>query len=75
MFYFIVRNLAGEIAQEYVQRQVGLLANLNDNVFISFSSLISLTIVFFFVLLQSEEAPIDDLIELVRQIVAFHMKV
>jgi hypothetical protein len=27
------------------------------------------------VLLQSEEAPIDDLIELVRQIVAFHMKV
>lgn len=29
MFYLIVRNLAGEIAQEYMQRQVGLLANLN----------------------------------------------
>lgn len=26
-------------------------------------------------LLQSEEAPIDDLMELVQQIVAFHMKV
>ncbi|XP_061355579.1 26S proteasome non-ATPase regulatory subunit 2 homolog A [Gastrolobium bilobum] len=38
-----VRNLAGEIAQEYVKR-------------------------------QSEEAPIDDLMELVQQIVAFHMK-
>ncbi|XP_058752979.1 26S proteasome non-ATPase regulatory subunit 2 homolog A-like [Vicia villosa] len=37
-----VRNLAGEIAQEYVQR-------------------------------QSYEAPMDELIELVRQIVAFHM--
>ncbi|XP_045820381.1 26S proteasome non-ATPase regulatory subunit 2 homolog A isoform X1 [Trifolium pratense] len=39
-----VRNLAGEIAQEYAKR-------------------------------QSEEAPIDDLMELVQQIVAFHMKV
>ncbi|XP_071723522.1 26S proteasome non-ATPase regulatory subunit 2 homolog A isoform X2 [Rutidosis leptorrhynchoides] len=38
-----VRNLAGEIAQEYVKR-------------------------------QNEEAPIDDLMELVQQIVAFHMK-
>jgi 26S proteasome regulatory subunit N1 len=38
-----VRNLAGEIAQEYAKR-------------------------------QSEEAPIDDLMELVQQIVAFHMK-
>ncbi|OWM78671.1 26S proteasome non-ATPase regulatory subunit 2 homolog A [Punica granatum] len=38
-----VRNLAGEIAQEYSKR-------------------------------QSEEAPIDDLMELVQQIVAFHMK-
>ncbi|KAF2551341.1 hypothetical protein F2Q68_00033379 [Brassica cretica] len=38
-----VRNLAGEIAQEYTKR-------------------------------QSEEAPIDDLMELVQQIVAFHMK-
>ncbi|KAK9285775.1 hypothetical protein L1049_024976 [Liquidambar formosana] len=38
-----VRNLAGEIAQEYGKR-------------------------------QSEEAPIDDLMELVQQIVAFHMK-
>ncbi|AES89702.1 putative 26S proteasome regulatory complex, non-ATPase subcomplex, Rpn1 subunit [Medicago truncatula] len=38
-----VRNLAGEIAQEYAKR-------------------------------QSEEAPIDDLMELVKQIVAFHMK-
>lgn len=26
-------------------------------------------------LLQSEETPIDDLMELVQQIVAFHMKV
>ena len=26
-------------------------------------------------LLQTEEAPIDDLMELVQQIVAFHMKV
>ncbi|XP_047148755.1 26S proteasome non-ATPase regulatory subunit 2 homolog A [Vigna umbellata] len=39
-----VRNLAGEIAQEYAKR-------------------------------QSEETPIDDLMELVQQIVAFHMKV
>lgn len=38
-----VRNLAGEIAQEYTKR-------------------------------QSKEAPIDDLMELVQQIVAFHMK-
>ncbi|KAG2712478.1 hypothetical protein I3843_04G118900 [Carya illinoinensis] len=38
-----VRNLAGEIAQEYAKRQI-------------------------------EEAPIDDLMELVQQIVAFHMK-
>ncbi|KAJ0254136.1 26S proteasome non-ATPase regulatory subunit 2 B [Hirschfeldia incana] len=38
-----VRNLAGEIAQEYTKR-------------------------------QSEEAHIDDLMELVQQIVAFHMK-
>ncbi|CAF2156573.1 unnamed protein product [Brassica napus] len=38
-----VRNLAGEIVQEYTKR-------------------------------QSEEAPIDDLMELVQQIVAFHMK-
>ncbi|XP_022988683.1 26S proteasome non-ATPase regulatory subunit 2 homolog A-like [Cucurbita maxima] len=38
-----VRNLAGEIAQEYTKR-------------------------------QSEEAPIDDLMELVQEIVAFHMK-
>ncbi|KAG2717390.1 hypothetical protein I3843_03G174900 [Carya illinoinensis] len=38
-----VRNLAGEIAQEYAKR-------------------------------QSEEAAIDDLMELVQQIVAFHMK-
>ena len=38
-----VRNLAGEISQEYAKR-------------------------------QSEEAPIDDLMELVQQIVAFHMK-
>nr|GME13348.1 26S proteasome non-ATPase regulatory subunit 2 homolog A-like [Ipomoea batatas] len=38
-----VRNLAGEIAQEYVKR-------------------------------QGEEAPIDDLMELVQQIVHFHMK-
>ncbi|XP_014494134.1 26S proteasome non-ATPase regulatory subunit 2 homolog A [Vigna radiata var. radiata] len=38
-----VRNLAGEIAQEYAKR-------------------------------QSEETPIDDLMELVQQIVAFHMK-
>ncbi|KAK7263689.1 hypothetical protein RJT34_31283 [Clitoria ternatea] len=38
-----VRNLAGEIAQEYAKR-------------------------------QSEEAPIDDLMELVQQIVSFHMK-
>ncbi|EOX99514.1 26S proteasome regulatory subunit S2 1A isoform 6 [Theobroma cacao] len=38
-----VRNLAGEIAQEYMKR-------------------------------QSEEAPIEDLMELVQQIVAFHMK-
>ncbi|XP_010035795.2 26S proteasome non-ATPase regulatory subunit 2 homolog A [Eucalyptus grandis] len=38
-----VRNLAGEIAQEYTKR-------------------------------QSEEAPIKDLMELVKQIVAFHMK-
>ncbi|KAG5226331.1 26S proteasome non-ATPase regulatory [Salix suchowensis] len=38
-----VRNLAGEIAQEYTKR-------------------------------QTEEAPIHDLIELVQQIVAFHMK-
>uniref|UniRef100_A0A5B6YM08 26S proteasome non-ATPase regulatory subunit 2 homolog n=1 Tax=Davidia involucrata TaxID=16924 RepID=A0A5B6YM08_DAVIN len=38
-----VRNLAGEIAQEYAKR-------------------------------QNEEAPIDDLMELVQQIVAFHMK-
>lgn len=38
-----VRNLAGEIAQEYVKR-------------------------------QSEEAAIDDLMELVQQIVSFHMK-
>lgn len=38
-----VRNLAGEIAQEYAKR-------------------------------QTEEAPIDDLMELVQQIVAFHMK-
>ncbi|GMY10202.1 26S proteasome non-ATPase regulatory subunit 2 homolog A [Fagus crenata] len=38
-----VRNLAGEISQEYAKR-------------------------------QSEEVPIDDLMELVQQIVAFHMK-
>ncbi|KAF5744081.1 hypothetical protein HS088_TW08G00674 [Tripterygium wilfordii] len=38
-----VRNLAGEIAQEYAD-------------------------------LQSEDAPIDDLMDLVQQIVAFHMK-
>ncbi|KAL4272125.1 hypothetical protein GQ457_13G006320 [Hibiscus cannabinus] len=38
-----VRNLAGEISQEYVKR-------------------------------QSEEAPIEDLMELVQQIVSFHMK-
>ncbi|PSS16431.1 26S proteasome non-ATPase regulatory subunit 2 A like [Actinidia chinensis var. chinensis] len=38
-----VRNLAGEISQEYTKR-------------------------------QSEETPIDDLMELVQQIVAFHMK-
>ncbi|XP_047340824.1 26S proteasome non-ATPase regulatory subunit 2 homolog A [Impatiens glandulifera] len=38
-----VRNLAGEISQEYAKR-------------------------------QSEEAPFDDLMELVQQIVAFHMK-
>lgn len=38
-----VRNLAGEISQEYAKR-------------------------------QSVEAPIDDLMELVQQIVAFHMK-
>ncbi|GLT41032.1 hypothetical protein SLA2020_151230 [Shorea laevis] len=38
-----VRNLAGEIAQEYMKR-------------------------------QSEEAPIEDLMELVQQIVAFHMQ-
>ncbi|TXG55100.1 hypothetical protein EZV62_020356 [Acer yangbiense] len=38
-----VRNLAGEISQEYAKR-------------------------------QTEEAPIDDLMELVQQIVAFHMK-
>ncbi|XP_077235192.1 26S proteasome non-ATPase regulatory subunit 2 homolog A-like isoform X2 [Tasmannia lanceolata] len=38
-----VRNLAGEISQEFAKRQI-------------------------------EEAPIDDLMELVQQIVAFHMK-
>ncbi|XP_039046355.1 26S proteasome non-ATPase regulatory subunit 2 homolog A [Hibiscus syriacus] len=38
-----VRNLAGEISQEYIKR-------------------------------QSEEAPIEDLMELVQQIVSFHMK-
>lgn len=38
-----VRNLAGEISQEYAKR-------------------------------QSDEGPIDDLMELVQQIVAFHMK-
>ncbi|GAB2274772.1 26S proteasome non-ATPase regulatory subunit 2 A [Dionaea muscipula] len=38
-----VRNLAGEIAQEYAER-------------------------------QNEEAPIDDLMELVQQIIKFHMK-
>ncbi|KAE9592999.1 hypothetical protein Lal_00028985 [Lupinus albus] len=38
-----VRNLAGEIAQEYAKR-------------------------------QSDESPIDELMELVQQIVAFHMK-
>ncbi|KAM7492213.1 hypothetical protein LguiA_035134 [Lonicera macranthoides] len=38
-----VRNLAGEIGQEYLKR-------------------------------QSEEAPIDNIMELVQQIVAFHMK-
>ncbi|KAK6919119.1 26S proteasome non-ATPase regulatory subunit RPN1, C-terminal [Dillenia turbinata] len=38
-----VRNLAGEIAQEYAKR-------------------------------QGEDAPIDDLMDLVQQIVAFHMK-
>ncbi|XWS39426.1 hypothetical protein CRYUN_Cryun18bG0053500 [Craigia yunnanensis] len=38
-----VRNLAGEIAQEYMKQ-------------------------------QSEEAPIEDLMELVQQIVSFHMK-
>ncbi|XP_044503158.1 26S proteasome non-ATPase regulatory subunit 2 homolog A-like [Mangifera indica] len=38
-----VRNLAGEIAQEYTKR-------------------------------QSDEGPIDDLMELVQEIVAFHMK-
>lgn len=38
-----VRNLAGEIAQEYAKR-------------------------------QNEDAPIDDLMDLVQQIVAFHMK-
>ncbi|KAJ4729749.1 26S proteasome non-ATPase regulatory subunit 2-like [Melia azedarach] len=38
-----VRNLAGEIAQEYAKR-------------------------------QSDEGPIDDLMELVQEIVAFHMK-
>ncbi|KAI5661718.1 hypothetical protein M9H77_21041 [Catharanthus roseus] len=38
-----VRNLAGEISQEYAKR-------------------------------QSDEAPIDDLMELVQQIVAFHMQ-
>ncbi|KAK9286671.1 hypothetical protein L1049_015072 [Liquidambar formosana] len=41
--YEYVRNLAGEIAQEYMKR-------------------------------QSEEAPVDDLMRLVQQIVAFHMK-
>ena len=30
---------------------------------------------FFFSLFQAEEAPIDDLMELVQEIVAFHMKV
>ncbi|XP_062007686.1 26S proteasome non-ATPase regulatory subunit 2 homolog A isoform X1 [Rosa rugosa] len=40
-----VRNLAGEIAQEYAKRQ-----------------------------LQSDETPFDDLMELVQQIVAFHMR-
>ncbi|KAL5724264.1 26S proteasome non-ATPase regulatory subunit 2 A [Ranunculus cassubicifolius] len=39
-----VRNLAGEISQEYAQRQ------------------------------QAEQAEVDDLMELVTQIVAFHMK-
>ncbi|KAI3457194.1 hypothetical protein Pfo_013857 [Paulownia fortunei] len=43
-----VRNLAGEIAQEYSKRQVRISI--------------------------SEEAPIDDLMDLVVQIVAFHMK-
>ncbi|XP_038998543.1 26S proteasome non-ATPase regulatory subunit 2 homolog A-like [Hibiscus syriacus] len=38
-----VRNLAGEISQEYIKR-------------------------------QSEEAPIEDMMELVQQIVSFHMK-
>ncbi|XP_050381393.1 26S proteasome non-ATPase regulatory subunit 2 homolog A isoform X1 [Argentina anserina] len=40
-----VRNLAGEIAQEYAKRQ-----------------------------LQSDETPFDDLMDLVQQIVAFHMR-
>ncbi|GMN53862.1 hypothetical protein TIFTF001_023003 [Ficus carica] len=41
--FSFIRNLAGEIAQEYAKR-------------------------------QSEEGPIEDLMELVQQIVAFHMK-
>lgn len=45
------------------------------NLFDCFQFLFNLKTAAFFVLLQSEEAPIDDLMELVQQIVAFHMKV
>ncbi|KAH0941186.1 hypothetical protein HID58_000823 [Brassica napus] len=51
-----VRNLAGEIAEEYTMRQA------------------SMVYVWVFSAGSSEEASVEDLMDLVKQIVAFHMK-
>ncbi|GFY99028.1 26S proteasome regulatory subunit S2 1A [Actinidia rufa] len=61
-----VRNLAGEIAQEYTKQQFFF--------YVGIRSVIVEGPVCLNHLFKAKRAPIDDLMELVQQIVAFHMK-
>lgn len=69
------RNLAGEIAQEYTKRQVCISTLWICGYLHFLAKGCSMCWFCLYELLQSEEATIDDLMDLVKQIVAFHMKV
>ncbi|RWW62490.1 hypothetical protein BHE74_00030377 [Ensete ventricosum] len=60
VLYFHYLNLAGEISQEFAKRQSACSSYLVAN--------------YFSLLTQYDDMPLDTLMELVQQIVAFHMK-